>query len=338
MPFAIGTFPVIKTYICTEYMHRTYTILPFLLLAFAISLSSCVNEVKNPPMAQDTLARLVINYNIPDSNNILAVDFNALLTPLWKPQYRIDWNFGDSTGIISKFDTSILPHYYKKFGSYLVTLNVIDTLTKTILEKTSVVIDLKDNQIDTNYLHQFAKCKIIFLGVREYDKKNLEQQQITKTWTDYDSTFSFPFNDNLSLKWNGRYFQLSGGGSWNDSINYWQRDNGSNRFTFLGHISYRGNIIDSGTFSYSSSDSYSLRTGQGGDSKGTFFQYISIPFQKKDLDSMSFFYQGASLRQHIIQFLDSSNGGFNNSSYIYKQKNILWDQQPIPTLTITFYR
>src|SRR5689334_6178392 len=128
-------------------------IVTVLLLASAISLSSCVNEVKIPPktLTQDTLSQLAILYSIPDSNDLLAVDFHALVAP-WKQNYRLDWNFGDSTHIISKFDTSNLTHYFQKFGSYQVTLSIFDTVSKTILGKTSVLLDLKDNAIDTNFL------------------------------------------------------------------------------------------------------------------------------------------------------------------------------------------
>src|SRR5881275_2881730 len=105
-------------------------------LAFAMSLSSCVNEVKNNPtktQTQDTLSNLAIIYSITDSNYILAVNFHAVMTPPWQKNYRLDWNFGDSTGLISRYDTSNLSHNYKKSGSYLVALNVFDTVSKTVL-------------------------------------------------------------------------------------------------------------------------------------------------------------------------------------------------------------
>ncbi|MEP7235069.1 MAG: hypothetical protein ABI778_07215 [Ignavibacteriota bacterium] len=340
MPTPIGTIPVVKTYLCKEYMHKTPTIFPILILAFAISLSSCVNEVKSPQEAQDTLARLAINYNIPDSNHLLAVDFKVLITPPWKPEYRIDWNFGDSTGIISKFDTSILPHYYQKYGSYFVTLSVVDTLRRTTLgsTSTSIVLDSINEWVDTNYLHLFTRCKIVFYGIREYDK-NQRDGHITKTWIDYDSTITmanFPFDGNPLVKWYGRHFQIDAGTSWSDSLNYWQKSYGYKGFILSGDISYTGNSIDTGSFSNRYHNYQSLRAGQGTDDQGAIFQYRMIPIQKKDLDSLSFLYRGETLQQHITQFRDSSYGIFNNYEYIYKLKDVLWDKQPTPTLTITF--
>ncbi|MFI5263400.1 MAG: PKD domain-containing protein, partial [Candidatus Kapaibacterium sp.] len=152
-------------------------ILPLVLLASAFSLSSCVNEVKKPvkTQIQDTLSQLKIVYSIPDSNQILTVNFHALMTPPWQKNYRIDWNFGDSTGVISKFDISNLTHYYQKYGSYLVTLSVFDTVSKTVLGETSALLDLEDNTIDTNLLHKLTNFSLFFLcscnfanfGVRE---------------------------------------------------------------------------------------------------------------------------------------------------------------------------
>src|SRR5947208_2338792 len=136
-------------------MHTIFKLIPLLLLTSAISLSSCVNEVKNNPtktQTQDTLSQLKIVFNIPDSNKILAVNLHAEIMP-WKKNYRLDWDFGDSTGIISRFDTSDLTHHYGNYGFYFVTLSIFDTVIKAVLGKTSVVLDLEDNAIDTNFLH-----------------------------------------------------------------------------------------------------------------------------------------------------------------------------------------
>ena len=188
-------------------MHRTSTIFPILLLAFAISLSSCVNEVKNSAKAKDTLARLMINYNIPDSNNILAVNFNALLIPPWKSQYRIDWNFGDSTGMISKFDTSILTHYYKDYGSHLVSLSIVDTITKQILGKTSIILDLQNNAIDTSIYFQFNKVRISFSGSEIYTESNGMQNLNTEICP----TDKIPYligSGPMKVFWSGKNFTL----------------------------------------------------------------------------------------------------------------------------------
>ena len=151
-------------------MRKICCILPLVLLASLLSLSSCVNEVKNPAktQTQDTLSQLKIIYSIPDSNNILTVNFHAFMTPPWQKNFCIDWNFGDSTGVISKFDTSNLTHYYQKYGSYLVTLSVFDTVSKTVLGKTSILLNLEDNAIDTNYLHGFRGIQLSFFCARQY--------------------------------------------------------------------------------------------------------------------------------------------------------------------------
>jgi len=311
-----------------------------LLLASALSLSSCVNQV-NQPKSQNTLSHLAIIYSIPDSNKILTVDFHAIMTPPWQKNYRIDWNFGDSTGIISKFDTSNLIHNYQKYGSYLVTLSIFDTVSKAVLGKTSIPLDLENNVIDTNFLKRFTKCTILFFGIREYNDHNFDQNSGISDRIVSDTTlrmgiilhgsYSIP-----SLTWNGNHFQVFAHGSWRDSLNYWQFDNGSEGFMLSGDISFSGNAIDSGLFQYSYNYNQSLRIGQGSDHSGTMFQFITVPFQNKDTNSMTFFYQGQSLQSHIIQYKDSSNGNFNNSGYSKKLINILWNQPPTPTLTVTF--
>ncbi len=298
-------------------MHRTSTILPFLLLAFVISLSSCVNEVKNPPKAQDSLARLVINYNIPDSNNILAVDFNALITPAWKPQYRIDWNFGDSTGLISKFDTSILPHYYKKFGSYLVTLSVVDTVTKAIVGRTSasIVLDSINQLIDTNYLHQFTKMDLFFSA-----------RCICPARTDSIEILKYT---NLPIEWQGRRCKIS--------QSYYGNLAGK------VDISANGLNIDSSSLDDISSSWRAV--GYHGIITSIFIKSLKFksPINFKNADSMLFSSSRKNLSSNIVSLVDSTFdiygtmiGGY--SGQVPTKKFVLLDGQPLPVLTVKFYK
>ena len=283
-----------------------------------------MNQVKDAPkiQVQDTLSHLAIIYSIPDSNKILSVDFHAIMTPPWQKNYRIDWNFGDSTGIISKFDTSNLTHYYQKYGSYLVTLSVFDTVSKSVLGKTSASLNLVDNAIDTNFLHAFTKVRISF------------------SYGDTMMGVLHQSNDIMpGIHWNGNYFELNASIGWNrGSYLTWDLNQGSEGFTLAGHVSYSGNRLDSGSFIYLYDHYYAPRIGFGGDHTATVLKYVSLPYEEKNLSELKYSYTGPELQSIITQYSDSSGGylNLNNYSYHVYKNEILWSKQPPPTLTVTF--
>jgi hypothetical protein len=303
--------------------------LPLLLLASALSLSSCVNEVKNPPkaLAQDTVA---IVYSIPDSNNILIVDFHAAMTSPWQKNFRLDWNFGDSTGIISKFDTSNLTHYYQKFGSYVVTLSVFDTVLKNVLGKTSVLLDLIDNPIDTNFLHGFTKVKIYFSGKGKYSGMDTALTSII-----YNSSAVQWLNHQFSAPDNYSYHTVTPDPNYgNDLIT-----SGAGKTIFISTISYSGYRIQSGIYQTSSFQQQGYKFGPGpyGGSVQTNLMYVNLPLISKNTDSMVYSFKGSQLQTQITQIQDSSTS--TNSGTVFGTvvlQSILWDQQPPPILTVTF--
>ena len=327
-------------------------LLPLVLLASALSLSSCVNQVKDAPKTQvqdttkgkDTLSRLAIVFNIPDSNSILTVDFHAAMTPSWQKNYRIDWNFGDSTGIISKFDTSNLTHYFQKFGAYLVTLSVIDTISKTVLGKTSVLLDIEDNAIDTNYLHGFTKLSMSFSGVKQYDTG--------QAIVDFNMTGFQKGNGSFSnIQWNGTIFTYNGRSSWQDvhkpdpnNPNTWYYYNGDEVISIQGSISRSGYIVDSGLFNFDHSERNSSYHYFDCEEHGNLMQFQSLPYTIKDSSNLTYSFSGPHLNNIITSYLEYNFSQSQLSYFICNpiknyndiSSKILWDQQPSPTLTLTF--
>jgi PKD domain len=289
-------------------MRTISKLLPLVLLASVLSLCSCVNQVKDVPkmQTQDTLSQLKIVYTIPDSNNILTVDFHAIMTPPWQKNYRIDWNFGDSTGMISKFDTSNLTHYFQKFGSYSVTLSVYDTVLKTVLGETKVMLDIENNAIDTNYLHGFTKIAIYF-----------------SAFCDGDSLVNIIYNE-FQIHWNGTQF------SGNYSVP-----------NIIGNIRRSGVMIDSGSFFSNDYTVTQIRVGPRVDGRKIMFKYESIPITDSNAYSLQYSFVGSDLSSKVIDFSDETYELINNYvqfSHVITKDHILWDHQPPPYLTIKFYK
>ncbi len=307
-------------------------------MASALSLGSCVNEVKNPEKPQDTLSSLAIMYSIPDSNEILTVHFHAEMTPTWQKRYRIDWNFGDSTGIISKFDTINLSHKYQKSGSYLVTLSVFDTVSKTVLGKASITIDIIDNGIDPNFLHGFTLVDLSFVVAGQYNRGG----QLDS------STYSISFgNAQLPIVWNGNSFHIndSHDTSFIDMANGGSSSYHRTRLSMGLHISHSGSQIDSGWYSFDTWDSIRQQLGIAVFNKGRYVQYLSLPRNFISKDSMVFFYSGSGLQSKIMQAKDSiaevECGCTFPPTYPPATRLItalLWDKQPTPFLKIKLYR
>ena len=296
-----------------------------------------MNQVKDTPktQVQDTLSHLAIIYNIPDSNNILTIDFHATMTPPWQKNYRIDWNFGDSTGIISKFDTSNLTHYYQKFGSYSVTLSGYDTLLKTILGKTKGMLDIENNAIDTNFLHKFTKIKILFSGILKFNSDTVGRQDSIIPTNQLPSD-SKP----ITVQWNGFAFQFSR----HDSTHYYVPDCGMGikgviidykySQNISGILSPNGRSID--TLSDNFSD-YSYKNELHIQENRNDLQSIaanSIPLFSATQDVIIFSYSGASLKNMITALRSESN---SSATFIYHTilQGVSWDMGN-PTLTITF--
>jgi len=314
-------------------MRTNCKILPLVLLATLVSLSSCVNEIKNPTKTQtqdttkgkDSIGRLAINYNIPDSNNILSVAFHASMTPSMPKNFRLDWDFGDSSGIFSRFDTNNIAHNFKGFGLHIVSLSVIDTQTKAIVSKTSDTLVLIDNAIDTNYLHQFEYIKIFFTPL----DTNL---------------FFYPVGECFSnpvVTWNGNFFHLVATCDWDyGSYQNWNLDQGTEQIEFSGHISYSGNQIDSGSLIYYYYDYQAPRGGFLHASQGTILKYEAIPLSGRYSNSLEFSFSGPDLQNKIQAFRDSSYTQANLITNYHEAtyQDILWGQKPPITLTIIFYK
>lgn len=295
---------------------------------------------------QDTLSQLRIIYAIPDSNDILAVNFHIALTPSWQKNFRIDWNFGDSTGIISKFDTSILPHYYLKFGTYQVNLSVIDTSNKTLLGKTSVIVDLEDNPIDTNFLRGFTRIDISFSVATE--------NQDFSTGNMSSSNFSISYKGNNppftpTILWRKNNIQIYGSHSDShaeyDQYGHQIAQMSSGESFSLGCvISHAGYKIDSGWYK-NSSDEYDItqHTWVFGNSVKS-INYQSLDRIFISADSIVFSNSGNELQSKVIQVQDSSDAIMtttlpppsHGSGYLLK--NILWGQPPTPILRVTLYK
>ena len=311
-----------------SYTKRISTLLSLLLLASALSLGSCVNEVKNPVKTQDTLSKLKIVYNIPDSNEVLAVHFHAVMTPPWQKNYRIDWNFGDSTGIISKFDTSNLLHNFQKYGSYQVTLSVFDTVSKSILGKNSMLIDLEDNAIDTNFLHAFKNVSMIFSGVRQYDSGRNVMNLTMNNFQTLDPYYQSCPSLISRIQWYGNSFTLYSEIS-QDVIE---------RIWINCYISHTGNSIDSGNYIYRHIKSEIYPHGFSELDQKAFLQYHNLPLIRKDYDTIIFSFKGSNLKNLIPQYSDSTGMYYYYNPSSNKLRTVLWDEIPNPSLTVIFYK
>ena len=304
-------------------MRHLSKIFPLLLLASALSLSSCVNQVKDAPKTQahDTLSQLQIVYDIPDSNQVLTVHFRAAMTPQWQKNYRIDWNFGDSTGIISKFDTSNLTHYFQKDGSYIVSLSVFDTISKTVLGKTSVLLHLENNPIDTNILHGFTKINIAFTCPCNYSTFG------GYIW--HDTTFSFSFDskkNSLGSRWMNNHFQSS--------------DNYINCSCFISRAGFQ---IDSGWCRDSSTQFGITQHTWSFKHINKYIAYNSLDRIFINSDSIVFSNSGIKLKSKMISVVDSNISAWTTSLPMwvesgYDINDILWDKLLPPILRIKFYK
>jgi hypothetical protein len=309
-------------------------ILLLLAAAFLMSLGSCVNEVKNPDKIQlkdsthiDSLAHLEIVYDIPDSNSlnsILNVKFHAVLTPGWKKHYRIDWNFGDETGVISKFDTSGIFHYYQDYGSYTISLSIFDTIEKIKIGTTSLTINLINNAMDSNYLHGFTNISISFSSAKNYDK-GLDSSEIDMSTSTNSKWVEHFFN---SYYYNSsEYFDTA------QQTEYGQ----SASCNIMEKISYSGNRIDSGYVEWNLGESSWARMDKEWSNRKIIINYRDLPLIKRDANMMVFSSAGSQLKSLILQFSDETDQARNIDQWVEKKLiEVLWDHLPTPMLTVTF--
>jgi hypothetical protein len=259
------------------------------------------------------------------------------MSPPWKSNYRIDWNFGDGPIIFSKFDTSNLAHYYLSYGSYLVTLSVFDTVSKTVIGKTSATLNLQDNAIDMNYLHTFTRLSMIFSGVRQYDTG---QATINMIMTDFNNNDSVP-----NIQWDGSIFTVKGQASWSyiakpdtNNMNTWSNNYFFEVITITGSISHSGNTIDSESYTFDHNEQHAIPNHPYCESNGNFLHIQSLPFTKKDSKSIMYHFSGTQLKNIMSSYLEYGSGMTINCNppkdYYDIASKILWDQQP--SLTVTF--
>ncbi len=315
-------------------MHPIYKIFPLLLLAFVLILGSCVNEVKEPEKVQvkdstqkDSLTALAIEYNIPDSNSLnslLNVKFHAKLLPGWRKQYRIDWIFGDSTGVISKFDTSGIFHYYQYYGPYTIVLSIFDTIKKQQIAATSLNINLVNNAMDSSYLYGFRTISISFLCARNYEN-GLDSDAISMSIFTNSKWVEHFFSTHYS--YSSDYFDTAQQTEYGKDI----------QNTIAAMISYSGNRIDSGYIEWNLGESSWARMDKEWSNRKIILNYKALPLIKRDDNSMIFSSSGSQLKSLITQFSDQTDEARNTDRWVVKKLiEILWDHMPTPTLTVTF--
>jgi hypothetical protein len=214
------------------------------------------------------------------------------------------------------------------------------------LGKTSLLIDLEDNPIDTNFLHGFTKVDISFFVASE--NFDFSSGKIIP------STINLSYNGNNppytpTFTWRKNNVQISG--------SYYDNHAEYNQFGYqtaqisrgggfsIGFtISRSGYQIDSGGYSVSSSDrTITQHTWVFGNSV-TSFICQSLPRLFFSKDSMVFTYSGNELQSYITQVQDSNNYIVTtmlpppNHGSGYHLENTMWDQQPPPFLRIKFYK
>jgi hypothetical protein len=310
-------------------------IFPVILLASIFGLSSCVNEVKNDA-TQGTAPKISVTYNILDSNNILSVKFRPLLSAPMASKYRLDWNFGDYSTVVQRFDTNAVNHTYQNHGRYIISLSLVDTVSKLDISEATDTIVLDGDLVDTSYLHQFKNIALEFTAACHYHQFG----------TPNDSTYNLTYDsksrfDNYKIKWSDRRFDFTTHEDVTSNANDWEeriRD-----VSVACTISHGGNLVDSGMFLYH--DLLTARSNRTDLVTNNWallrFQYLPQIFMSND--SMVYTFSGNLLHFIVSEvqdsnFIGSAPGPVPTNLFTNGLKEIFWDKLPAPYLKIKFYR
>lgn len=195
--------------------------------------------------------------------------------------------------------------------------------------------------IDSNYLHQFLKIKVVFTGLEIYSQRK-DTESYSIIFNDQDPTIisvSLP-----PLKWNGNSFVIK----IDSGYSYSHVDSNGGFHSYLQQYNFQQNI-----FGEISKDGASLDT-----LVDFFTDYVylnamhafdkhfltsvirchSLPQVKNSPDSLVFSFVGSSLNQKI-DILSNKIASYDPSQMatLDSLQTILWNEKP-PSLSVTFYR
>lgn len=205
--------------------------------------------------------------------------------------------------------------------------------------------DTSSVPIDTNFLHGFKNISLTFSGRCQYNYVSIPMQPDTILRASYKTINSLI---RYTIDWTGKYCKLSanmdtGFSHGPDSNGLGYAGTNKNIINMECYISGGGKQIDSGKFSsYSyeywiSTHTYNYR------SKSTLLRYQFLPQMSITDDSIVYSFSGDQLQANVKEIRDSSIDIMSTypiprTGVKYRDglKEMLWDKQPLPILTIKF--
>ncbi len=249
--------------------------------------------------------------------------FHPSIEPQSKKTWRLLWDFGDSSLQLEMNDTSDVFHHFNNFGVYTVTLSILDTEQHLVLRKTTFVIVLKDSMIDTNYLYAFKKVTILFRSAREYTSGDLDTTDLIMA-------------NNQSINWKGKHFNFYTSKSDYSGTSSGYHSSWNSSYNIDGWVSDNGKQIDSGSYLSIKDEDVFIRTGEGHTHSKASLNFHSLPSTEANQTTLVYSFSGDALTQLISKFEDIKNQSFNLKPSGHSLIKVLWDQQPTPTLIVTF--
>ena len=212
--------------------------------------------------------------------------------------------------------------------------------------------------IDTNYLHGFSKVKISFLGTLEYFDSSHDRFSYSNS-IDSVGQYTIPivigrqtFKDfyvqssngggEFFISWKGNFFFINGKFygdttySWNGNPYTKVYTSAGKSFSIFGSIS--GNQIDSICGSYQSAFDDINFHFEKIDTTVQYLEMNRVPISSQSSDTLSFSAIGSLLKPLLGKLRDRSCQIYNDLVMINELKQIKWDSNVQPILSIKFYK
>jgi hypothetical protein len=242
---------------------------------------------------------------------------------------------------------------------------VVLLLLASVIGLSSCVNEVKNTlppqaPIDTNYLHGFTKVKISFFGtlqyfdhVTDYTGKFIDSQRQYIKPVAFGSQSNFPdfyisvggSSRDFIITWKGNFFYIDGNAyydtsySWNGNPYTEVGISGGERFLFFGAISRSGNQIDSLHGSYKAESDFINMHYEEIDTAKQYIELKQLPNFMQNSDTLVFSATGKQLQSIINVLNDRSFQRYNEDVIrLHELRNIIWNAQVAPVLTVKFYK
>ncbi|MBS1903991.1 MAG: hypothetical protein JSS75_09825 [Bacteroidetes bacterium] len=299
-----------------------------------------------------------IEYSVPDPAARSMLAFRAVSLPRLPNGVRFDWEFGDTPGAVSSFDTAGILHLYKISGGYRVKLTVLDTSDLSTVTVSTRDLVLRDDPVllhdlsDTAYLHSFTGVSVMLNGV-VVDTVTDESQHRTVSTAVIGKSLSYdegpiytgggigygPLVENIS--WRGSTVEYQTHNSWSQSNGNPYNPSGSSGSTetsVAGTIDPTDNSLHAMKFTASYRyDSYGQAMRSGGGSTIALSVY-SLKVESATSDRLVCSASGDAFKAALKSFA-AAHGHFYNyygDSGVFGP--LLWDTLPVPSVRVVFYR